>query len=92
MTDWGPFSLEGRRAIVTGAAMGIGFAIARRFVEGGADVLLVDLDEAALRSAAERLAGAEGKVETLALDVGDDDAGQRMVEQCVARFGGWTSW
>jgi NAD(P)-dependent dehydrogenase (short-subunit alcohol dehydrogenase family) len=60
----------------------------RRFVEGGADVLLVDLDEAALPSAAERLAGAQGKVETLALDVGDDDAGQCMVEQCVARFGG----
>ncbi len=88
MTDWGPFSVAGRRAIITGGAMGIGFAIARRFVEGGADVLLVDLDEGALRAAAERLAGAEGKVETLALDVGDDDAGQRMVEQCVARLGG----
>jgi NAD(P)-dependent dehydrogenase (short-subunit alcohol dehydrogenase family) len=45
MTDWGPFSLAGRHAIVTGGAMGIGFGIARRFVQAGADVLLVDLDE-----------------------------------------------
>lgn len=87
MNAWGPFSVEGRRAIVTGAAMGIGLAIARRFVEGGADVLLVDLDEVALQAAAERLASGDGKVETLALDVGDDDAGERMVRQCVARFG-----
>lgn len=42
MSEWGPFSLTGRHAIVTGAAMGIGFGIARRFLEAGADVLLVD--------------------------------------------------
>ncbi len=87
MSEWGPFSLTGRHAIVTGAAMGIGFAIARRFLEAGADVLLVDLDQAALREAAERLAGADGKVETLVLDVADDDAGERMVARCVAAFG-----
>src|SRR6266536_1147119 len=72
MSDWGPFSLTGRHAIVTGGAMGIGFGIVRRFVQAGADVLLVDLDEPALRVAAEQLARAEGKVETLAADVADD--------------------
>lgn len=87
MTEWGPFSLTGRHAIVTGAAVGIGFGIARRFLGAGANVLLVDLDEAALREAAELLAGADGKVETLALDVGDDDAGERMVARCVQAFG-----
>jgi 2-deoxy-D-gluconate 3-dehydrogenase len=87
MTDWGPFSLTGRHAIVTGAAMGIGYGIARRFLEAGADVLLADLDPDALRKAAERLAGTGGKLETLVVDVADDDAGQRMVARCVAAFG-----
>ncbi len=87
MSDWGPFSLTGRHAIVTGGAMGIGFGIVRRFVQAGADVLLVDLDEPALRVAAEQLARAEGKVETLAADVADDDAGERMAARCVEVFG-----
>jgi 2-deoxy-D-gluconate 3-dehydrogenase len=40
-----------------------------------------------LREAAERLAGAGGKVETLVVDVADDDAGERMVARCVQAFG-----
>lgn len=47
--------LTGRRAIVTGAAQGFGFAIAYRLAEAGAAVLLADLDEAAAERAATRL-------------------------------------
>jgi NAD(P)-dependent dehydrogenase (short-subunit alcohol dehydrogenase family) len=43
-------SLEGRRAIVTGAASGIGRAIASRFAEAGASLVLVDVDMEGLRS------------------------------------------
>ncbi len=43
-------SLEGRRAIVTGAAAGIGRAIASRFAEAGASLVLVDIDMEGLRS------------------------------------------
>ncbi len=39
------FSIQGKTAIVTGAANGIGLAIARRFVENGANVMLADIDE-----------------------------------------------
>lgn len=42
------FSIEGKTAIVTGAANGVGLAIARHFVDRGANVMLVDMDEARL--------------------------------------------
>lgn len=44
MVNWGLFSLEGKNTVVTGAAMGIGFGIAKRFLEAGANVLLADVD------------------------------------------------
>ena len=42
------FSIEGKTAIVTGAANGVGLAIGRHFVEQGANVMFADMDEAAL--------------------------------------------
>jgi 7-alpha-hydroxysteroid dehydrogenase len=50
-----PRELEGRAAVVTGAAAGVGLAIARRFVEEGARVLMTDSDEAALEREREAL-------------------------------------
>jgi 2-dehydro-3-deoxy-D-gluconate 5-dehydrogenase len=41
---WGPFDLTGKRAVVTGGAMGIGYGIVTRLAEAGANVLLADLD------------------------------------------------
>jgi 7-alpha-hydroxysteroid dehydrogenase len=42
------FSITGKTAIVTGAANGIGLAIARHFVDKGANVMFADMDEARL--------------------------------------------
>lgn len=67
----------GRTAVVTGAARGIGLAVARRLAALGAHVVLVDRDEAALAAAAESLSGA--RVSTLALDVGDEAAVARAI-------------
>ncbi len=90
MTDWGPFSLRGKAAIVTGGAMGIGFAIAARLREAGARVLIADLDPAAAEAAAARLA-ADGDAATVAwvrADVSQADAGTAMVDRAVEVFGG----
>ena len=83
-----PFSVQGRRVIVTGAAMGIGFGIAERFARGGADVLIADLDGEAAAAAASKLHGLAGRAEAMRLDVSEDDAGQRAVDECVRRFDG----
>jgi NAD(P)-dependent dehydrogenase (short-subunit alcohol dehydrogenase family) len=48
-------SLEGRTAVVTGAASGIGFALARRFVEEGMRVVMADVDHASLETARREL-------------------------------------
>lgn len=77
--------LGGRTALVTGAARGIGFSIARALVRCGANVSLVDLDALALERAAP-LAGPD----TLPLpaDVSQPGAVRQAVEATVAHFGG----
>jgi 3-oxoacyl-[acyl-carrier protein] reductase len=71
--------LDGRRAVVTGGAQGIGKAIAHRLLVSGASVSLWDRDAAMLASAARELADA-GRVHHAALDVTDaDEVGQAVV-------------
>ena len=78
------FQLGERRAVVTGAASGIGLAIARLFSEGGAEVLLCDLrEDSAAAKAAEITASTGGPVQGLGFDVSDE----RDVAQAFARMG-----
>jgi 3-oxoacyl-[acyl-carrier protein] reductase len=79
--------LDGRVALVTGAARGIGAATARRFAEEGARVALADLDEEACQAVAEEIAS--GGAESLALtcDVSETKQVQRMVDDTLERFG-----
>jgi 2,3-dihydroxy-2,3-dihydro-p-cumate dehydrogenase len=51
--------LEGMVAVITGAAQGIGFAIAERFKAEGAKLLIADIDEAGIQAAADRLASSD---------------------------------
>ncbi|MCL5734354.1 MAG: SDR family oxidoreductase [Actinobacteria bacterium] len=86
MTGWGPFDLTGKNAVVTGAAQGIGFGIATRFLEAGANVLIADLSGEAAEAAAEKLGGA-GRVVAMQADVAQEDAGEAIVARCVEAFG-----
>src|SRR5215510_3285617 len=55
-----PFRLDGKPAIVVGAALGIGRAIALAFASAGAKVACLDIDEAAARDTAARIGKASG--------------------------------
>lgn len=66
------FRLDGRRVAVTGAASGIGLAIAELFADQGADVALLDLNEAKVADEAARVTGrGQGKAQGVPCDVSD---------------------
>lgn len=77
---------EGRAAVVTGGARGIGRAIAERLLAEGAAVLLVDADGDEAHRAAEQLA-AGGTVVAHRADIAVRDEASRAMEACVSRFG-----
>jgi 3-oxoacyl-[acyl-carrier protein] reductase len=68
-----PFDLTGRRALVTGAASGIGAQTARRFAGAGASVICVDVDVDGATATAEGIAAAGGTASAVGLDVSDRD-------------------
>ena len=78
--------LQGRTAIITGGARGIGYAIAERLLASGASVSLWDLDAAALATAATTLASA-GKVHTHVLNLTQPDEVKAAAEATHRHFG-----
>jgi 3-hydroxybutyrate dehydrogenase len=83
--------LDGKVAIVTGAASGIGRAMARRFAAEGANVVIADLDQARPESAAAEIAAAattRGHVMGLAMDVTDEDSVESGVARTIREYGG----
>jgi galactitol 2-dehydrogenase len=80
--------LEGKTAVITGGARGIGRAIAERYVREGARVAIADLNEAgAARAASEITAAAGGDCFGLHLDVTRQDSIDAMVGAVTARTG-----
>ncbi|MEP7355703.1 MAG: SDR family NAD(P)-dependent oxidoreductase, partial [Anaerolineales bacterium] len=79
--------LDGRVAIVTGAGRGIGAAIATRFAEEGARVVIAELDPATGEATAAQLRQAGYAALAVPTDVGDPDSIQRMVDATIAHFG-----
>lgn len=82
-----PQPLATRIALVTGAASGIGRAIATRLAAEGACVVIADLDAEKARAAAAELGGTDVAV-GVAVDVSDEAAVQAAIEAAVLAFGG----
>jgi len=79
-------TFEGKTAVVTGAARGIGLEVARQLAEGGATVVLVDVLEDQLKEAAVNLPGAKD-VLTYTVDVTDEAAIERLFDGVIEKTG-----
>jgi 3-oxoacyl-[acyl-carrier protein] reductase len=78
------FDLSNRAALVTGAAGGIGSAVAEALADAGAAVLVTDLDKDAAAAVAERISSSGGRAESAALDVSDRESADAAAAQAAA--------
>ena len=86
-------SLSGRVAVITGGARGLGYAIARRFAEAGAALLLADLDEDSARDSAQRLSSESAvRVVGVGADVRDSAQVEAAADRAVNELGGIDVW
>ena len=77
--------LQGKTAIVTGAASGMGKAIAKLFADQGAQIVLADLNKAAAQQVVQELP--EGKGHAVQTDVADDQSVAAMIQETITVFG-----
>ena len=80
--------LNGKTALITGGASGIGAATANRFIEEGAKVVLADINIDKGHDTAERLGSA---AEFVQLDVTNEDSWKAAMPEAIAKFGGLTT-
>lgn len=81
------FSLGGKVALVTGAGAGIGEAIALMYARKGADIVLVDLNKAAIDDVAKRIAALGRKTCVQPADITDNAAIARLVDAAAKEMG-----
>jgi 3-hydroxybutyrate dehydrogenase len=80
-------SLDGKVALITGAASGLGKAIAELYAKNGAAVAIADINQQAADAAAEEIKAAGGKAIGIEMDVTNEDAVNAGTEKTVAAFG-----
>lgn len=86
--------LQGRTAVITGGAQGLGLAMGERFAEQGASVVLADVDAAAAEAAAADISsrGYSGRAIGVRCNVTDEASVQELVGVAVERSGGLHIW
>ncbi len=80
--------LAGKTAYVTGAASGIGLAIAELFAREGARIAIADLNQAAADAAAAKIGAGGGRALGLAVDVGNEQQVDQSMDRAAAELGG----
>jgi 3-hydroxybutyrate dehydrogenase len=80
-------SLNGKVALITGAASGLGKAIAELYAQHGASVAIADINQQAADAVASEINAAGGKAIGVAMDVTSEDAVNAGTDQVVAAFG-----
>lgn len=80
-------SLAGKVAVVTGAASGIGYAIARSFAASGANVVLADIDPAAGERAANQLNNLGSQLLFVPTNIADSERVQHLMTTAIEKFG-----
>ena len=78
---------HGKVAVVTGAASGIGFGLAQRFAAEAMKVVMADVEEPALKEAADTLAAGGAEVLPVVTDVSDSDSVHALAQATFDRFG-----
>ena len=86
--DQSPFSLEGRRALVTGGSRGLGAAMAVALAGAGADVAVADLTTAGSVETCRRVEALGRKAWALRADLGRRDQQDSLVAEAIDRMGG----
>jgi NAD(P)-dependent dehydrogenase (short-subunit alcohol dehydrogenase family) len=80
-------TLEGKVALITGGASGLGLEVARQMAAAGARLVLVDWDKQSLEAAAASLTRAKGDVRSLQGDVSDPATATRAIDLSRSAFG-----
>lgn len=80
-------SLEGKTAIVTGAAKGLGRSTAIRLAEAGAKVAVIDIDREGIERVSETIIAAGGEAPPFVVDISDNAAVEAAVAEILATFG-----
>jgi meso-butanediol dehydrogenase/(S,S)-butanediol dehydrogenase/diacetyl reductase len=80
-------TLKGSVALVTGGARGIGRAIALRYGQAGANVMIADIDHAGAKAVAGEIRAAGGSAEACFTDIGRPEESTAMVARTAERFG-----
>jgi NAD(P)-dependent dehydrogenase (short-subunit alcohol dehydrogenase family) len=81
-------TFEGRAAVITGGASGIGFACAQEFTRRGARVVLADIDQSALDQAVEQLRSGGAEAHGVTCDVTKLDSVERLADEAFRLLGG----
>ncbi len=79
--------LEGTTALITGGSAGIGFGIAKVYLEEGANVMITSRKAEKCEEAADKLSGLPGQVAWRVSHVGDPEQGRQVMDETISHFG-----